>query len=116
MLAVWGESSPHLADAVPALQPVGDLLGEQPAVGGIPYRVQGGSAGRNVVGLIEILTTPGVPEIVGDHNLRSVAAYGCADGATQPDAVFEYAIRQPEKVDSVNAHDPCRLQLLGFAY
>ena len=61
-------------------------------VGGIAYGVQGGSAGRDVVGLVEIQTTPGVTEVVGDHDLRLMAAYGRTDRATQTDSVLKYPV------------------------
>jgi NAD(P)-dependent dehydrogenase (short-subunit alcohol dehydrogenase family) len=92
MLALWRESSPHLPYAVPALQSFGNLLVKNPPIGGIANGVQGGSAGRDVVGLVEIQTTPGVTEVVGDHDLRPMAAYGRTDRATQSDSILKYSV------------------------
>src|SRR5215211_3653075 len=89
---------------------------KHPAVCRIAYGVQGGSPGSNVIGLVERLTTPGVPEVVGHHDLGLVPPYGRANRSPERDPVLQHAIGQPKKIHGVNADDPGRLDLLGLAY
>ena len=106
---------PHLPDAAPRLEPVGELLGEDPAVAGVADGVERGLAGGDVVGLVEVAAAPGVAEVVGDHDVGPVPADGRGDRPAQRHAVLQDAVGQAEEVDRVDADDPRGLDLLGLA-
>jgi hypothetical protein len=59
-----------------------------------------------VIGLIQRLPTPGVTEVVRDHDLRSMPPNSCADRAAQLDPVLQHPVGQPEKVNHLDSDDP----------
>src|SRR5206468_12977605 len=103
---------PDLPDTRPALQAARSLVGEYPAIPGIAYGVQGRPAGRDVIGLVQDPASPGVAEVVRDHDLRTVLADCRSDGAAQLDPVLEDAVRQAEELHRADPDDSGRLDLL----
>ncbi len=117
LVRLRGAGRPHLRDAAPRLEvAVGELLVEHPPVAGVADRVEGGLAGGDVVGLVEVATAPRVAEVVGDHDLRPVASYHRGDGPPEPDAVLQHAVREAQEVHGIDPDDPGRLDLFGLPH
>jgi hypothetical protein len=72
---------------------MGHLFGKYPSVGRVAHRIHGGSAGNDVIGLVERAPAPGLTEVVGDHNLRAVLADAPADHPAQGYAVLQNPVR-----------------------
>jgi hypothetical protein len=68
-----------------------------------------------VIGRVEIPATPGVAEVVGDHDLRTVPADHRTDRSAEGYPVLEYAVGKTEKLDHVDPDDPGGGDLLGLA-
>ena len=82
MPSVRRRGSPYLPHAAPALQPIVNLLAEHPTVSRIPYGIEGRPPSGDVVGLIQVLTTPRIAKVVGDHDFWSMPSYARADCST----------------------------------
>ena len=106
---------PDAAYAAPRLELAVELLGEDPAVAGVAYRVDDGLADGDVVGLVEVATAPGVAEVAGDHDVGTVPADLGGEQATHRHAVLQDPVGLVQEVDGVDADDARGLDLLGLA-
>ena len=115
MPGLGGAGGPHGPAAAPRLEPVGQLLGEDPPVAGVTHAVEDGASGRDVVGLVERSRAEGVAEVAGDHDLGPVLAHHPGDRGAQVEAIHQHPVGEAEEVDAVDAHDARRLDLLRLA-
>ena len=89
---------PHGRHPAPRLEPVGELVVEDPTVAGVADGVEDGAADRDVVGLVEVAAAPGVAEVAGDDDVGLERAYLARDRRAQRDAVLDDAVDEPEEL------------------